>query len=223
VRNKYFRRTHISESIFRKVLQHFSLDITALVTSQLLGIRTATIQRIYTLIRERVQALALEEMRPLAGEIEVDESYFGARRVRGKRGRGASGKTPVLGLHKRGDRVYVSVVGNCSKRELMPILKGHILEKSDVYTDGWKAYDGLVTNGYQHHRVHHHENEFVRGKNHVNGIEGFWSFAKYRMMKLRGIRKEKFLLHLKECEFRWNHRENNIYSILLVNCRNKPL
>jgi hypothetical protein len=44
------------------------------------------------------------------------------------------------------------------------------MECSDVYADGCRAYDGLVTNDYQHHRVHHHENEFARGKNYVNGI-----------------------------------------------------
>lgn len=167
--------------------------------------------------------LALQEMSPFAGDIEVDESYFGARRVRGKRGRGAGGKIPVLGLHKRGDRVFVSVVKNCSKQELMPILKGHVLSSSDIYTDGWMAYDGLVTNGYQHHRVHHHVNEFARGKNHVNGIESFWSFAKHRFLKLRSIRKEKFLLHLKECEWRWNHRHHKIYPILLKHLRQYPL
>ena len=67
----------------------------------------------------------------------------------------------------------------------MPILKGHILSQSDIYTDGWKDYDDLVTNGFTHHRVHHHENEFVRGKNHVNGIEAFWGFAKHRMIMLK--------------------------------------
>ena len=67
----------------------------------------------------------------------------------------------------------------------MPILKGHILFQSDIYTDGWKDYDGLVTNGFTHHRVHHHENEFVRGKNPVNGIESFWGFAKHRMIMLK--------------------------------------
>lgn len=76
------------------------------------------------------------------------------------------------------ERVFLSVVPNCSKQALMPILRGHILEQSDVYTDGWKAYDGLLTSGYQHHRIHHHQNEFARGKNHVNGIESFWSFAR---------------------------------------------
>ncbi len=167
--------------------------------------------------------MAIEESKPFVGDIEVDESYFGPRRVRGKRGRGASGKIPVLGLHKRQGRVFLSVVKNCSKAELMPILQGRIVEGSDVYTDGWKAYDGLVTNGYQHHRVHHHENEFARGKNHVNVIESFWSYAKFRMAKLRGVRKEKFLIHLKESEWRFNHRSDNIYSILLKQTRHFPL
>jgi transposase len=115
------------------------------------------------------------------------------------------------------------VVKNCSKAQLMPILKGHILSKSDVYTDGWSAYDGLVTGGYKHHRVHHHENEFARGKNHVNGIESFWSFAKFRLHTLRGVRKDKFLFHLKECEWRWNHRHVNLYKTLLNKLRQNPL
>jgi len=58
--------------------------------------------------------LTLEEARPFAGEVEIDESYFGARRVRGKRGRGAGGKTPVIGLLKRGGKVFTEIVENCS-------------------------------------------------------------------------------------------------------------
>ena len=52
----------------------------------------------------------------------------------------------------------------------MPIIQGKILEGSTVHTDGWKAYDGLVLNGYDHYRVFHSHNEFARGKAHVNGI-----------------------------------------------------
>ena len=217
------RRARISERKFREVLKLHAVDLPALTVAELTGLNYRTVHRIYSLLRERIVELALKDIKPFAGDIEVDESYFGARRVRGKRGRGASGKTPVLGLHKRGDRVFVSVVKNCSKAELMPVLRGNILSESDVYTDGWKAYDGLVTSGFQHHRVHHHENEFVRGKNHVNGIESFWSFAKYRLLKLRGIHKDKFLLHLKECEFRWNHRRHNLYPFLLNILRQNPL
>jgi len=95
-------------------------------------------------------------------------------------------------------------------------------EESTIYTDGWKSYDGLVLNGYKHYRIHHHENEFARGKNHVNGIESFWSYTKRRLLKFNGIRKDKFLLHLKESQFRWNNRKN-IYKLLLENFREKPL
>jgi len=88
----------------------FAADIPTLTAAELTGLNYRTAHRIYSLMRERLVELALQEMQPLAGDIEGDESYFGARRVRGKRGRGAGGKTPVLGLHKRGDRVFVSIV-----------------------------------------------------------------------------------------------------------------
>ena len=154
---------------------------------------------------------------------ELDESYFGARRVRGKRGRGAAGKTPVFGLLKRNGKVYVKIVDNCSKNQLMPIIKGQILAGSTINTDGWKAYDGLVVNGYDHYRVFHSKDEFVRGKCHVNGIESFWSFAKRRMAKFNGLTDENFYLHLKESQWRFNHRHNDIYKLLLNDFRNNPL
>ena len=143
--------------------------------------------------------------------------------MRGKRGRGAAGKTPVIGLLKRGGKVFTQIVPNCSKQALMPIIKGQVVSEATVYTDGWKSYDGLVLDGYKHHRIHHHQNQFARGKNHVNGIESFWSFTKLRLAKLRGIRPAFFLIHLKESEWRFNHRRDNLYSILLKNLRSNPL
>ena len=71
-------------------------------------------------------------------------------------------------------------------------------------------YDGLILNGYEHYRVYHSKNEFARGKSHVNGIESFWSFAKRRLAKFNGLTDDKFFLHLKECEFRFNHRNENL-------------
>ena len=136
------------------------------------------------------------------------------RRIRGKRGRGAAGKTPVFGLLKRDGNVYVSIVQNCSKEEIMPIIEGKIIEGSTIHTDGWKAYDGLVINGYDHYRVYHSHDEFVRGKSHINGIESFWSFTKRRLSKFNGLTDDKLLLHLKENEFRWNNRDKDLNVII---------
>ena len=97
----------------------------------------------------------------------------------------------------------------------MSIIKGRVLEGLTVNTDGWKAYDGLILNGYNHYRVFHSANEFARGKNHVNGIESFWSFAKRRLAKLNGVASHKFNLYLKEGKFRFNYRNDNLYGKLL--------
>jgi transposase len=201
----------------------FCADIPALTAAGLAGLSVQSTQSLYDGLRLRILELALEEARPFAGEVEIDESYFGARRVRGKRGRGAGGKTPVIGLLKRGGKVFTEIVESCSRQALLPIIKGRVLSEATVYTDGWKSYDGLVLGGYKHHRIHHHRNQFARGKNHVNGIESFWSFTKLRLAKLRGIRAHYFFLHLKESEWRWNHRHDNLYLFSLKNLRSYPL
>jgi transposase len=210
------QKVRISKFKMKKILRYFAEDITATKAAALLGINRNTINRYYTIFREKIFKEALNELKLLDGEFECDESYFGAKRVRGKRGRGAAGKTPVFGLLKRNGKVFVAIVSNCSKSELMPIIKGLVVEGSIVHTDGWKAYDGLIINGYDHYRVHHSKNEFARGKSHVNGIESFWSFAKRRLAKFNGIASHKFNLHLKESEFRFNYRNDNLYDKLLV-------
>jgi transposase len=221
LKNRYLKSTKISEAKFRLVLKHFCLDDTVERTSQESGLSRKAILRLFGLLRQYIFNLCEKES-AFSGEVEVDESYFGAKRIRGKRGRGARGKIPVLGLLKRGGKVYTQVVENCSREQLLPIIQGKILSKSTVYSDGWRSYDGLIYQGYHHYRIHHHENEFARGKNHVNGIESFWSFTKARLLKMKGVRKDKFVLHLKESEFRWNYRKE-MYQKLLKTIRKSPI
>jgi transposase len=200
----------------RKILKYFCEDISASKVAKLLGFNRKTVDLYYGLFREAIMHHCIEEQsKQFNGEVEVDESYFGAGRVRGKRGRGAAGKTPVFGILKREGKVFVTIVKNCSKAELMPIIQGKVLEGSTIHSDGWKSYDGLILNGYDHYRVYHSKNEFARGKAHVNGIESFWSFAKRRLSKFNGIASHKFHIYLKECEFRWNHKNSDLYAILL--------
>ena len=222
MKNKYFYRSRISEAKFREIVRHFAMDINASKTALLCGVNRNTVNSIYSKIRLKIIEYTLTNIRDY-GEFEVDESYFGARRVRGKRGRGAAGKTPVFGLLKRDGKVWVNVIENCSKSELMPIIEGKVLEGSTIYSDGWKAYDGLILNGYEHYRVYHSHNEFARGKSHINGIESFWSFVKRRLAKFNGLSDETFHIHLKECEFRWNNKDSNLYKILLKLLRDSPL
>lgn len=186
MKNKYYHMSHITEVKFRLVLRCFSSDYDATQTSMLTSISRKTINHLFALFRKRILTLTIPGKK-VNGAVEVDESYFGPKRVRGKRGRGASGKTVVLGVLKRNDKVHVTIIKHPSRAKIMPIIKGHVLSKTTVYTDGWWPYHSLITLGYKHYRIHHSENEFARGKNHINVIESFWSYVKRRLMKFNGI------------------------------------
>jgi transposase-like protein len=80
-------------------------------------------------------------------EVEVDESYFGARRVRGKRGRGASGKTIVFGIFKRNGCVWTEIVAECKEATLQAIIRGRVTVEAVIHSDGWRGWDGLVDVG----------------------------------------------------------------------------
>ena len=176
--NRYYKRSRISEAKFRSIVKYFCMDFTATHTAQLTGIDVRSINPIYLKIRKRLAQLC-EQSSPLAGTVEVDESYFGAHRVRGKRGRGAYGKTIVFGLLKREGKVYTEIVPDCTKATLQRLIRGKVTLESVIHSDGWRGYDGLVDIGYdKHFRVNHSHNEFALGDNHINGIESFWSFAK---------------------------------------------
>ncbi len=222
--NPFYRRSRISAKKFRQLLRLFALDLTASDAARLSGLTRKTVTMIFLKIRGRL-AEECERDSPLsADEVEVDESYFGARRVRGKRGRGAGGKTIVFGLLKRDGRVYTEIVPDCKKVTLQAIIRGRVAPEAVINSDGWRGYDGLVDVGYaKHFRVHHGQNEFVRGNSHVNGIKSFWSYAKSRLHQFHGIAPEKSYLHLKECEYRFNLRKNSVYAELLKLLRKYPL
>jgi transposase len=142
VKNKYIVRSRISEKKFREFLHFFCLDIEAKKVAEVVGVSWPSVNKIFDKIRERIAELCEAESPFENGEVELDKSYFGARRVRGIRGRGARGKIPVFGLLKRGDKVYTQVVKSCSIQELMPIIRGKTDTGVVLYSDGlwcWQA------------------------------------------------------------------------------------
>jgi transposase len=223
VKNKYVNRSKISEKKFRQIIGLFALDLDASQIANITDLNRNTVNRYLKEIRCKI-AEYCKQSSPLCGEVEIDESYFGACRIKGKRGRGALGKTIVFGIFKRNGKVYTEIVPNCARKTLQAIIRGRIEPESVIHSDGWRGYDGLVDLGYKKHfRVNHGSNEFVQEKSHINGIESFWGYAKTRISRFRGMSKSTFPLHLKECEFRFNHRGQNLYTLLLKIIRENPL
>jgi len=96
---------------------------------------------------------------------------------------------------------------------IIPILIRLDSKGSVFYTDDFKSYKDLKHYG-KHSRVKHSKT-FGKGKNHINGIEGFWSYAKERFHKYHGINKKNYGAYIKEMEFRFNHRNEQLYPLLV--------
>lgn len=209
--NKYrvTKCAHISRRKFDTIFDCFVEDIPSSKAANIAHVNRNTSDRYYNIFRRIMYDAAIEERLSvkLVNGIEVDESYFGPKRVRGKRGRGAGDKTIVFGLLKRQGKVYAEIVTRAAKEELMPIIRRVVESGSDIYSDGWRSYDALAVYGYNHKKVKHNENEFARPDGtHINGVESFWSWTKRRLAKFNGIKKSKFKEYLLESEWRFNHR-----------------
>jgi transposase len=204
----------VSDYRIKKILSCFGEELTATQTAKLLKLNRHTIDRYFRIFRERIVEYQEQNLKKLTGNIEIDESYFGSRHRGDKRGRSTETKIPVIGLLKRNGVVYTKVIPNVSRNAIMSIIKELVNKsKSNIYTDQWASYDGLVFSGYKHHRINHSK-EFARDHNHINGIESFWSFVKRKMRKHNGIPRHLFYLYLKESEFRFNHRNQDIQLVL---------
>ena len=181
----------------------------------LTGFNRNTVNRWYGIFRHEIHLHQTNLKEMLYGNIEVDESYFGAKRQRGfhgklKRGRGTTLKQPVFGIFERDGRVYTEIIPDCKKDTLQAVILGKVALESIIYSDSWRGYSGLVDVGYSKHlRVNHGQNEFANGTGHINGIEGFWSFTKRRLAKFNGVSKN-FELHLEECEWRWRRSPDEL-------------
>jgi len=194
------------------IIKLFELEVSVRKMASQMGLAYNTVYNAVKTIRLAIISHADDAEGLLAGEIELDESYFGGRR-KGNRGRGAGGKVPVLGILERNGKVQVTVVPNVTAKTLIGLTVKTVRRGSIVYTDKFGSYNSLMFCGYRHLKLDHNK-RFSSGKVYINGLEGFWSWAKERLTKHHGISKENFPLYLKELEFRYNNRDKDIFEIV---------
>ncbi|HJR62502.1 MAG TPA: IS1595 family transposase [Gemmatimonadaceae bacterium] len=211
--------SRVPDATWLWLVKLFELELTASQAALQTGVSYPTAYKAFMLVRRAILADAAPTL--LTHEVEADESYFGPRRPKRSRGlarnrgRSTPHKTPVFGILERHGRVQVTVVPNCSAETIRDQTLKWVKRGTLVYTDRWKGYDTLAFCGYRHLRVDHGR-RFSRGKVHINGLEGFWSYAKGKFIKHHGVSPAKFPLYLYEWEFRYNHRRENLFDLLLT-------
>ena len=206
-----WQKTRISPYWKGRLIEFFCLGVPAYRLRFQVPLNLKTIQRWFQILREVIYENQVMAIHALSGEIEMDETMFGGKRP-GKRGWGATGKHMVFGILQRDGIVLSFPITSRGKQELIPLMTVHTKPGSLYYTDDWHAYTFLPIRG--NHVIIKKELGKPRGRDHINGIEGFWSYAKHWLYHYRGVPKQYFHFYLKEIEWRFNNRDKNLVTIL---------
>jgi len=146
----------------------------------------------------------------LQGIIEVDETYVGAHKP-GKRGRGAAGKTIIVGAVERGGSVSAKIVPDTTAKTLVPHVEAVVAPQSTVMTDELPSYYQLKHRDFHHHKILHKKKQSVNGPIHTNTIEGFWSQLKRSIHgTFHHVSRKHLQKYVNEFAYRYNRRKSEM-------------
>lgn len=220
-KNKYIYRSKLSEAKFREIVKYFSLDIEANKAAVLASLNRNTLNRYYNLIRRRVAqycesrgchfGFVEEGIYSQAGD---DACYF------------LDNGSMVFGVCLKDGWIYTEIIHETdlpADRNMLASRGGVECYLRDCPNPRVKVYRALVdfdTGRYV--RAYNDGANKVRSVD-VKSCDLFWGYAKNRLLKFNGISKSTLYFHIKECEFRYNHRSEDLYKLLLKIIRENPI
>ncbi len=233
-KNKYAHRAKISEAKMRQLVRFFAVGLDATQIAELMGINRNTVNRYLAEIRWRVARFCeTRSAVPVALPAEMPSAADALWTDGGKAGKGI-----LFGLFKQDGKIYAELVPESSARDFQAVIKGKRSADTVVSSEGWRGYHGVVDLGHGRHFRFETDTagpsadslpeaapaqERPRKGNGISGTEGFWGYAKTRLTRARGLSRSVFYLHLKECEFRFNYKDQDIYKIVLDILKKQPL
>lgn len=212
----------LSRSSWKKIIFWFVLDQPVLVIEKQTDISHYSVIKATNVLR---QVMAKDVPGIFSGTVEVDETYLGGQKknkrksqlkkekeIFGKESQRGFGTTKqaVFGILARSGKVFARLVDNTEAKDLLPIIRKKVKKGSHICSDTWRAYTGLATRGYVHRTVEHAQKEYAIGKNHINGLEGFFGYLKRKLAAKGGIRRKYLSLFLSEYVWRYNNRQIDI-------------
>ncbi|MCG2587995.1 IS1595 family transposase [Rhodohalobacter sulfatireducens] len=203
MKNKYVNRSKISEAKFRQLIRYFSLDLTAIQITELIGLNRNTVNRYLTEIRKKILTYS-SAISPLT-EVNIsclDTSNFDSLCVL---------------IREMDGQIYTETIPKEVAWNPDNTLKNEDLQKT--------GYDLVID--FETGKQFFLKENSIGSENHqrmkINRIESFWGNAKSRLAKFKGMHSSTLKYHVKECEFRFNNRNKDLYQLLLKILRNDPL
>jgi transposase-like protein len=227
MKNTYANETHFTKPKFRKFIQLFCKDFNATQIADLMRINRNTANLWITRIRARILVISEREKLCDAICVQMDETYFTKTKEYFPKWKLPHEEIVVFGMIDLCGKVYAKVINKTNKAQILPVIFECCAKDATIFTDRAAVYKGLTKLGYKHHSVNHSDKEFSRYAKGMcittNRIEGYWGWLKVRLAKFRGVKWDNLDLHIAESVWRFNHRQDDIYKILLKEFRANKL
>jgi transposase len=212
--NHYFRASKLSEEKFCQILECFSRDLTATMSAEVTRVSLRSVNTLFLRIRarlaERCKFLYPNPMPHLPG------SVMGPAENPDGRTQGSYGNTIVFGILHQDGMISTEIFREGLERVVRSFFGGGMGQGSSLFQDSRKDLVGVVDMQFDRFLK-------VPSIQESTLAESFWAFAKDRLRKFKGLPRHTFHLHLKECEFRFNHRHLDLYAALLDLLQRRPL
>ena len=191
--------------------------VSAMELMRQTGVTYKTAWRINHQIRQLMN-VPMGQQERFGGTVEADEAYIGGVR-KGKGGRGAAGKTPVVGVLRRGGKIVAKATPDVSARSLVTNICKTTRRGTTVMTDEFPSYGSLKSLGFNHKTINHSEGKYVNGNIHTNGIESFWAQIKRSINgTFHHVSPKHLQKYLNEFAYRHNLRQSELPDVSPVTC-----
>lgn len=202
MKNKYVNRSKISEAKFRELIRFFSLDLTAMQIAGLTGLNRNTVNRYLTEIRKKISKHC-----GLTSPLATHDIFKFPP---------AGNQTFSLLIKEYDAKIYTDIAPRKS------FIDGDLKEKHiPDFSSNFDLFIDLETG--KHHYIGKKNSDPNLHRKKFNRIENFWGTTKSRLAKFKGMHPSTLRFHIKECEFRFNHRGEDLYLLLLKILRKDPL
>jgi hypothetical protein len=223
MKNKYVKRSKISEAKFRSMIMYFCLELDSQKIAALTSLNRNTVSRYLGRVRSRIVDLCENQARLKQPDLEKRPlQYDGGPAF--EYVKPSTESLPVFGIRSRNDHIHTKLLSNGIHRKLRRFSSKGEAESIGNLPKEWLVYDGIVDlNGRRHYRLSPLLPQNAKGRAMADGIEAFLAFARRRLTMFNLNGDDRFYLDLKECEFRFNNRSEDLYRLLLKQFREHPL
>ncbi|WP_143309805.1 hypothetical protein [Chitinophaga vietnamensis] len=231
MKNKYLKGAHLSERKFKEILRLFADDLTATQIANISGVSRVTINSYLKKLRSQI-ARYCETLHPASAppgvvyerqpEPQADHDSDVLVAVKTEVDRAV--KPVIFGITKLSDRLHTEILPDVSRSMIHAATRGRSVLETLGATERLRQFNGVVDLGqYRLYRLGNKPADSLSGTHQMDDVDAFWGLTKHRLAKFKGLNRNTAYLHLKECEYRFNHRNDDLYMSLLELLKAYPL